>query len=149
MAGIDVMHIPYTGGAAPTKALLTGDVAYQFTDPPIVLPHITSVKLRAIAVTSARRTALFPDLPAVAEAGLRGYEATSWNGIVAPAATPAAIVARLNSEIDKILVAPDMRAKLADLGYEPVGGTPERFGDHIAREEAKWGKVVKAANMKP
>jgi len=149
MAGINVVHIPYTGGAASTTAQLAGDVAYQFTDPPAVLQFIKVGRLRAIAVTSAKRSALFPDLPTVAEAGLPGYEATSWNGVVVPAATPAPIVARLNSEINKILAAPDMRAKLADLGYEPIGGTPEEFAAYITREEAKWGKVVKASNLKP
>jgi tripartite-type tricarboxylate transporter receptor subunit TctC len=149
MAGINVVHVPYGGGAASTTAMLAGDVAYQFTDPPAVLPFIKAGKLKAIAVTSAKRSALFPDLPTVAEAGLPGYEATSWNGIVVPAATPAPIVARLNAEINKILAAPEMRAKLADLGYEPVGGTPEEFGTHMTREEAKWGKIVKASNLKP
>jgi tripartite-type tricarboxylate transporter receptor subunit TctC len=149
MAGINVVHIPYTGGAASTTAMLAGDVAYQFTDPPAVLPFVKSGRLKAIAVTSAKRSSLFPDLPTVAEAGLPGYEATSWNGIVVPAGTPAPIVARLNSEINKILAAPDMRAKLADLGYEPIGGTPEEFGAYMTREEAKWGKVVKASNLKP
>ena len=149
MAGINVVHVPYTGGAASTTAMLAGDVAYQFTDPPAVLPSVKAGKLRAIAVTSAQRSALFPDLPTVAEAGLPGYEATSWNGIVVPAATPAPVVARLNAEINKILQAPDIRAKLADLGYEPVGGTPEEFAAYIAREEAKWGKIVKASNIKP
>jgi tripartite-type tricarboxylate transporter receptor subunit TctC len=149
MAGITITHIPYGGGAAATTALLQGDVTYQFTDPPAVLPFVKSGRLRAIAVTSGKRSSLFPDLPTVAEAGLPGYEATSWNGIVVPAGTPAPIIAKLNSEINKILAAPDMRAKLADLGYEAVGGTPEQFGAHIVSEEAKWGKVVKAANMKP
>jgi tripartite-type tricarboxylate transporter receptor subunit TctC len=149
MAGIDVVHIPYTGAAASTTAMLAGDVAYQFCDPPAVLSFIKAGKLKAIAVTSPKRSSLFPDLPTVAEAGLPGYEATSWNGVVAPAATPAPIVARLNAEINRILAAPDVRAKLADLGYEPVGGTPEAFGAYMAREEAKWGKIVKAANLKP
>ena len=149
MAGINVVHVPYTGGAASTTAMLAGDVAYQLTDPPAVLPFIKSGRLKAIAVTSAKRSSLFPDLPTVAEAGLPGYEATSWNGIVVPAATPAPIVARLNAEINKILAAPDMRAKLAELGYEPVGGTPEEFSAYITREEAKWGKIVKASNLKP
>jgi len=149
MAGIDVVHIPYTGAAASTTAMLAGDVAYQFCDPPAVLSFIKAGKLKAIAVTSPKRSSLFPDLPTVAEAGLPGYEATSWNGVVAPAATPAPIVARLNAEINRILAAPDVRAKLADLGYEPVGGTPEAFGAYMAREEAKCGKIVKAANLKP
>jgi tripartite-type tricarboxylate transporter receptor subunit TctC len=149
VAGINVVHIPYTGGAASTTAMLAGDVAYQFTDPPAVLPFVKSGRLRAIAVTSSKRSNLFPDLPTVAEAGLSGYEATSWNGIVVPAGTPAPIVARLNSELNKILAAPEIRTKLADLGYEPIGGTPEEFGAHIAREEAKWGKIVKASNLKP
>jgi tripartite-type tricarboxylate transporter receptor subunit TctC len=149
VAGINVVHIPYTGGAASTTAMLAGDVAYQFTDPPAVLPFVKSGRLRAIAVTSSKRSNLFPDLPTVAEAGLSGYEATSWNGIVVPAGTPAPIVARLNSEFNKILTAPEIRTKLADLGYEPIGGTPEEFGAHIAREEAKWGKIVKASNLKP
>jgi tripartite-type tricarboxylate transporter receptor subunit TctC len=149
MAGINVVHVPYTGGAASTTAMLAGDVAYQFCDPPAVLSFVKAGRLKAIAVTSAKRSALFPDLPTVAEAALPGYEATSWNGIVVPAGTPAPIIERLNTEINKILAAPDMRAKLADLGYEPIGGTPEEFGAYMAREEAKWGKIVKASNLKP
>ena len=149
MAGISMTHVPYTGGAASTLALLTGDVAMQMTDPPIVLPHLKTGKLRAVAVTSAKRSNLFPDLPSVAEAGIPAYEAISWNGVIVPMGTPPTIIARLNSEINKIIAAPDMKAKLAELGYEPIGGSPEQFGSHIAAESEKWGRVVKAANLQP
>jgi len=149
MAGINVTHIPYGGTAASVMALTTGDIHFQLCDPAGVLPQVKAGKLRMIAVTSEKRSSLFPDVPAVAEAGLSGYDATSWNGILVRAGTPPEIIARLNSELNKILATSDMRGRLADLGYEVVGGTPEQFGAHLAREEGKWAKVVKAANIKP
>lgn len=149
MAGVQAVHVPYTGAAASTTALIAGDVTYQFTDPPAVLSLIKSGRVRALAVTSSKRSALFPDLPTLAEAGLAGYDATSWNGVLVPINTPAPIIARLNAELNKILAAADVRAKLAELGYDPVGGTPEHFGAYLTAEEAKWGKLVKAANLKP
>jgi tripartite-type tricarboxylate transporter receptor subunit TctC len=148
MAGTKITHIPYKGGAAATTGLLSGDVGLSFLDPASALPFVKSGKLRAIAVTSAKRSSTFPDLPTVAEAALPGYEVTSWNGILVPAGTPPEIVKRLNTEINRILASPEMRTKLADLGYEPVGGTPEQFAAQITKENAKWGKIVKSANMK-
>ncbi len=149
MAGVQAVHVPYTGAAASTTALIAGDVAYQFTDPPAVLSLIKSGRLRALAVTSVKRSALFPDLPTLVEAGLDGYDATSWNGILVPANTPATVIARLNAELNKILMAADVRAKLAELGYDQVGGSPEQFGAYLIAQEAKWGILVKAANLKP
>ena len=148
LAGTRITHIPYKGGAAGTMGLLSGDVSLSFLDPTGALPHVKSGKLRAIAVTSAKKSSTFPDLPTVAEAGLPGYELTSWNGILVPAGTPPDIVKRLNADINKILASAEMQAKLAEMGYEPVGGAPEEFGALIRREIAKWGPIVKAAQMK-
>jgi tripartite-type tricarboxylate transporter receptor subunit TctC len=105
-------------------------------------------KLRAIAVTSARHALAMPELPTVAEAGVPGYEVTSWNGILIPAGAPADVIKRLNGELNKIISAPDMHARMIEFGYEPVGGPPEKFGEHIRAEIAKWAPVVKAAGVR-
>lgn len=149
MAGTTILHIPYAGGAAATVGLLQGAVHLGFFDPASAMPHVKSGKLRALGVTSAKKSSAFPDLPTVSDAGLPGYDVTSWNAIFLPAGTPSNIVARLNNELNKILKTPTMRAKLAEVGYEPVGGTPEELNAHVNRETEKWGKIVKSANMKP
>lgn len=149
LAGTRVTHVPYRGGAAATNALLAGEVQLAFLDPANALQFAGSGRLRPIAVTSAKRSKTFPDLPTLAEAGVQGYELTSWNGLLVPAGTPRDIVNRLNAEVNRILATPEMQAKLAELGYEPVGGTPEAFAALIDRESAKWSKIVKSANMKP
>lgn len=99
-------------------------------------------------MTTAKRSLSFPELPTVAESGVPGYEVTSWNGMLAPAATPADILRRLNAEYNKIIADPEMRKRMIANGYEPVGGPPERFGEHIRSEIAKWAPVVKRANVK-
>ena len=149
MAGTKILNIPYAGGAAATLGLLQGDVQLGFFDPASAMPHVKSGKLRALGVTSAKKSSAFPDLLTVSDAGLPGYEVTSWNGIFLPAGTPSNIVAKLNSEFNKILKTPSMRAKFAEVGYEPVGGTPEELNALVSRETEKWGKIVKSANMKP
>ena len=104
--------------------------------------------MKAIAVTSAKRALAMPDLPTVQETGIEGYDVTSWNGMLAPAATPADIIRRLNSEFNRIISTPEMRKRMIDNGYEPVGGPPEKFGEFIRAEIAKWAPVVKAANIR-
>mgnify|MGYP001583962904 FL=1 len=148
MANIRMVHIPYKGGGPAAIALMSGEITVILGEPASVVPHIKSGKLRAIAVTSGRRALAMPELPTVAEAGVPGYEVTSWNGILAPAGTPADIVTRLNTEFNKIISTPAMKQKMLDNGYEPMGGAPEKFGAKIRAEIAKWAPVVKAAGVK-
>ena len=148
MANIRMVHIPYKGGGPAAIALMSGEITTILGEPASVVPHIKSGKLRAIAVTSGRRALAMPELPTVAEAGVPGYEVTSWNGILAPAATPADIITRLNTEFNKIISTPAMKQKMIDNGYEPMGGPPEKFGAKIRAEIAKWAPVVKAAGVR-
>lgn len=143
-----MVHIPYKGGGPAAIALMSGEISVILGEPASVVPHIKSGKLRAIAVTSARRALALPELPTIAEAGVPGYEVTSWNGMLAPAGTPADIIARLNTEFNKIIATPAMRQKMIDNGYEPMGGPPEKFGAKIRAEIAKWAPVVKAAGVR-
>ncbi len=147
MAGVKMVHIPYKGGAAASLAVLSGETPVILGEPAGVVPHIGAGKLRAIAVTSARRSLGMPNLPTVIETGLPGYDVTSWNGVLAPAGTPPDILSRLNAEFVKAVRAPDLRDKLLVQGFEPVGSTSEEFAEHIRSESAKWGKVVKATGM--
>ena len=148
MANIRMVHVPYKGGAAAAIALMSGEITIILGEPATIVQHVKSGKLRAIAATSARRALAMPELPTVAEAGLPGYEVTSWNGMLAPAGSPADIVARLNTEFIKIIATPAMKQKMIDNGYEPVGGPPEKFGTKIHAEILKWAPVVKAAGVK-
>ena len=120
----------------------------SFLDPTGALPHSKAGKLRILAVTTAKRSRSFPDVPTIAESGYPGYELASWNGVLAPSGTPAAIVRQLNAEINKILALPEIQGRLIDVGYEPVGGAPEDFGNLIRREISKWDPIVKAAKIK-
>ncbi len=146
--GAQLVHVPYKGGGPAAIALLGAEIDLIFNDPASLVQHIKAGKLRAIASTGAKRALAMPEVPTVAEAGVPGYEVTSWNGVLAPAGVPADIVRRLNAELNKILAAPDMRPKLIEFGLEPVGGTPEQFGKHIRAEIVKWAPVVKAAGVK-
>lgn len=144
----NMVHVPYKGGGPAAIALMSGEISVILGEPASVVPHIKSGKLRAIAVTSARRALALLELPTIAEAGVPGYEVTSWNGMLAPAGTPADIIARLNTEFNKIIATPAMRQKMIDNGYEPMGGPPEKFGAKIHSEILKWAPVVKAAGVK-
>jgi len=146
--GATLVHVPYKGGGPAAIALLGGEIDLIFNDPASLVQHIKGGKLRAIASTGAKRALAMPDVPTVAEAGVPGYEVTSWNGVLAPAGVPADIVKRLNVELNRIIAAPDVRPKLIEFGLEPVGGTPEQFGKHISAEIVKWAPVVKAAGVK-
>jgi tripartite-type tricarboxylate transporter receptor subunit TctC len=147
MAGIKLQHVPYKGGAPATNAILSGEIDLIFGEPAPLLPHVRSGKLRAIAVTSAKRSPSVPDLPTIAEVAVPGYEVTSWNGFLAPAGTPDAAIKRLNASFNKVLADPAMRERLIQMGYEPVGGAPELFSKHIAEETKKWGPVIKASGL--
>ncbi len=148
MAGVNMVHVPYKGSAPAVADLLGGQVSCMFDNMPSSLPHVKAGKLRGIAVTSARRSPATPDLPTIAEAGLPGYEASSWFGILAPAGTPREIVTKLNQTIVASLQTPEMRERLSSQGAEPVGDTPEEFAAYIKSEIAKWAKVVKASGAK-
>jgi tripartite-type tricarboxylate transporter receptor subunit TctC len=147
-----MLHIPYRGTAPSVTDLIAGQVDATFTGAPAVLPHVRSGRLRALAVSSPQRIAALPDVPTVAESGVpgtSGFEADQWYGVVAPAGTPAAVVARLNAEINKALALPDVAQQLATEGAVPMPGTPAAFGALIAREQPRWAEVVKAGNVKP
>ncbi len=146
--GSQIIHVPYKGGGPAAVALLSGEVGMIFGEPASMIGFLKAGKLRALAVTSGKRALSLPELPTMAEAGVVGYDVTSWNGILAPAGTPREIIGRLNTELNKIIAAPAMRDRMIGLGYEPVGGTPEDFAKFIQSELAKWAPVVKAANVR-
>ncbi|GKS74800.1 tripartite tricarboxylate transporter substrate binding protein [Acidovorax sp. SUPP950] len=143
MAKVDMQHVPYKGSAPAVTDLLGNQIGIMFDNMPSAIQHVRSGKLRPIAVTTAKRSPELPDVPTIAEAGVPGYEATSWFGMFAPAGTPAPIVAQLNKALVKVLSQPETKKKLADQGAEPVSETPEQFAAFIQAESAKWGKVVK------
>ncbi|GKS87944.1 tripartite tricarboxylate transporter substrate binding protein [Acidovorax sp. SUPP2539] len=143
MAKVDMQHVPYKGSAPAVTDLLGNQIGIMFDNMPSAIQHVRSGKLRPIAVTTAKRSPELPDVPTIAEAGVPGYEATSWFGMFAPAGTPAPIVSQLNKALVKVLSQPETKKKLADQGAEPVSETPEQFAAFIQSESAKWGKVVK------
>jgi tripartite-type tricarboxylate transporter receptor subunit TctC len=147
MTGISVTHIPYKGSAPAVIDVIGGQVDFVIAPMPVVLQHVKGGKLRALAVSTARRAVALPEVPTIAESGFPGYEATNSVGVLAPAGTPREIVAKLNAEIVRVLNLPEVRERLLGLGAEPVGNTPEQFGEYIRVEIAKWGKVVKQTGM--
>jgi len=147
-AGIFMAHIPYRGTAPSVTDLISGQVDATFTGSPAVLPHIRSGRLRALAVSSPQRIAALPEVPTVAESGYPGFEADQWYGLVAPAGTPPAVVARLNAEINKALALPEVAQQLAAEGAVPMPGPPQAFGELIAREIPRWREVIRAGNVK-
>lgn len=148
MTGIDMQHIPYKGRASAIPDLLGGRVTMMFDNMPSSLPLVREGKLRAIGVTSAKRSAAAPDIPTLAEAGLPGFDAVSWFAMFAPANTPAPVVNKLQAEISKILKSPDISKKLLDLGLDPSGSTPAELAAYQKSEIAKWSKVVKDSGAK-
>ena len=148
MAGVDMTHVPYKGSAPALTDLMGGQVQIMFDNLPSSLAFIKSGKLRAIAVTSMARAPALPNVPTINESGLSGFEASSWFGVLAPAGTPAAIVARINAEVNKWLQSADAREKLLAQGAEAAGGSPEQFAAFIRSESEKWAKVVKASGAK-
>ncbi len=146
--GVFMPHIPYRGAAPAISDVLGGQVETIFTGSPALIAHIRSGRLRALAVSSDKRMAQLPDVPTVAESGYPGFEADQWYGVVAPAGTPAAIVAFYNAEINKALNSPEMERALATEGAIPTPTTPQAFGALIAKEIPRWAKVIKAGNVK-
>lgn len=148
LSAIHVVHIPYNGAPPAAQSLAAGDTQMLFSVPSVVMPFIRSGKVKALAVTGATRFALLPELPTVAEAGLSKFESLSWNGVMVPAGTPAAIVVRLNREIDAILALPDVKARLNSAGLEPVGGSPDQFRKLMAAEAVKWSDIIRKTGAK-
>jgi len=147
-AKFPMLHIPYRGTGPSVSDLMGGQVDATFTGSPVVLPHVRSGQLRALAVSSVKRLPSLPDVPTVAECGFPGFDADQWYGVVAPAGTPAAVVARLNAEINKALQTPQVAQQLDGEGAVPVPGSPQAFGELIAREIPRWAKVVRAGNVR-
>jgi tripartite-type tricarboxylate transporter receptor subunit TctC len=148
MAGVDMVHIPYKGGAPAMVDLLAGQISMTFGDIPTALPHIRAGKLRSLAVTGAKRSPLLPDVPTIAEQGLAGFDVTAWFGVFTTAGTPRPVVNQLNAEIVRILSLPEVRDKLIGIGMEPVTNSPDEFAAYVQSEIAKWARVVKASGAK-
>jgi tripartite-type tricarboxylate transporter receptor subunit TctC len=141
-------HVPYKGSGQAIVDLLAGTVDVNFESPPNVLPHLQSGKLKALAITSARRSPLLPDVPTLAEAGVPNAEMLQWFAVLAPAGLPQPILGRLNSELNSILSQPDVVDKIASQGGEIIGGTPKAFVDFLPRDAAAWAQLVKEADIR-
>jgi tripartite-type tricarboxylate transporter receptor subunit TctC len=146
--GAKLLHVPYKGSGPLTTDLLGGQVTMSFDTLTPVLPHIKSGKLRALAVSTARRSSVLPDVPTLAEAGLKGFDIGTWFGVLAPAGTPEPLVTRLNAEIAKIVKSPDFQQKMQGIGAEPMASTPQEFAKRIQDETVKFAKLVKDGNVK-
>ena len=147
MAKVEMTHIPYKGSGPAITDLVGGQIPFAFESMIPVLPHVKSGRLRALAVSSAQRSPVMPDVPTVAESGVPGFESIAWYGVVAPAGTSKEIIAKLNAEMVRIANLPDIKQRLIEMGSPPVAGTPEQFGNLIKSEIPKWGKVVKQAHV--
>ncbi len=148
MAGVDVVHVPYKGSAPALTDMLAGNVTMMFETIPFAITQVKSGKLRALAVTSARRQPLMPEIPTLAESGLAGFDTVAWYGLIAPAATPREIVMKLNAEAIKGANSKEFRDRMEPLGFEIVTGTPERMVDMLRADAARWAPVIKAANVR-
>ena len=146
-AGVDLLHVPYKGVGPALTDVLAGHISLMASSPISSQPHVKAGRLRGLAVTGRARSPALPEVPTMIESGLANFESTTWFGILAPAGTPAAIVSRLNSEINNLLRQPEVRAQVGRLGADPAGNTPEEFAAHIKAEIAKWAKVIKAAKI--
>ncbi len=148
-AGIQLTHVPYKGSSQMIPDLIAGQISLAFDQITTAKPHVVAGKLRALAISTAQRSALMPGMPTIAESGVPKYESISWNGFVAPGATPRAVIERLQSEINKLIKSPDMTERLAAIGGESVGGTPEQFAALIKSESARWGRLIDQLGIKP
>ena len=149
MAGVQMQHVPYKGTALAATDIKSGQIAMMIDNIVSAMPLIKSGVQKPLAVTSAKRSEVLPDLPTLADSGVPGYESVAYFGVFAPAGTPATIVTRLNAELAKIVRTPDVKAKLLELGSDPVGSTPQEFARVIRAEREKWAKVIQEANVKP
>ena len=149
LAGVDVAHIPYKGSTAAHPDLIAGRVALMFDTVAAIAPQVKAGSVRGLAVTTAKRSAVFPELPTMQEAGIAGYDTSTWGGLLAPAGTPKDVIAKLNAEVVKALAAPDVREALAKAGIEPAGGSAAQFDEFIRAEMTRWAKVAQAAGVQP
>ena len=148
MAGLKMIHVPYKGGAPAVSAVAGNEVVFTVAGLPGVLPHLMAKRVKVLGVTTAKRSPMLPDTPTLDEAGVKGIDVGIWLGLFAPVGTPAAIVARLNTEINKVLALPDVREKIANGGATAVGGTSEECGQFVRADYARWGKIAKESNIK-
>ncbi len=148
LAKIDMLHVPYKGSGPAVADLLGGQVNYMFDSITSARPHIESGKLRALGVTTAKRSSALPNVPTLAEAGLPGYEVSPWFAVFMPAATPKPVIARLNAALLDAMKQPDVRARFETIGAEPVGSTPDELAAHLARESARWSKLIAERGIK-
>ena len=148
MAGTKLVHVPYKGGGPAMIALVAGEVQIVFATAASAIPQIKANRIRGIAVTTAKRSALLPDMPSISEAGLPGFDANNWYGIVVPVKTPRAIVNRINADVNKILAMPEIKTLLFNQGLDVAGGTPEKFAAYMKSERTKWAKVIKESGAK-
>ena len=148
MSGTDIVHVPYRGGAAAINDLIAGRVHLMFESLNSIAPHAKSGTVRPLAVSGARRSPGFPDLPTVAEAGVPGYAAPTWSGVIAPAGVPRPIIERLNAAINRAIASQIFRDRFASIGDEPAGGSPEDFAEVIRSDSAKWGDVIRRAGAR-
>jgi len=149
MTGVKMTNVTYRSTPFSLTALVSGEVSVGYPSSSAAFPHVTSAKLRGLAVTSARRSPIMPDVPTIAEAGVPGYEASPWYGLMVPARTPPEIISRLHAESVKALNRPDVKERIGATDLKPVGSTPEQFRTHIRSEIEKWGKIVKASGLRP
>jgi tripartite-type tricarboxylate transporter receptor subunit TctC len=149
MATVDLLHVPYKGTGQALTDLLAGQIDLLFAPSQAVIQHVRTGKLKALATTGARRTGTLPDVPTVAESGLPGYEAVGWFGLLAPAATPGPLVAKLSADANRVLADHDVRARMSALGADPSGNSPEEFARFIREDQAKWAKLMREAGIKP
>ena len=148
MTGTDIVHVPYKGGAMAINDLIAGHVQLMFESLNSIAPYARSGKVKALAVSGPRRSPGFPNLPTIAEAGVPGYDASTWSGVIGPAGLPRPVVDKINGAINKAIASPGFKARFGEIGDEPAGGTPEEFAETIRRDSAKWAEVVKRSGAK-
>ena len=148
MTGIDIVHVPYKGGPPAATDLIAGQIEMMFFNTPAALPYVKSGKLRALGVSTAKRSLLLPSVPTIAEAGVPGFDIDVWFGLVAPAGTPTEVIAKTHRDIVRVIAMPEVRKQLLDIGADPVGITPEEFAARIKIDSALWAKVVQAAKIR-
>ncbi len=146
-AGIDLLHVPYKSSPPAIEDVIAGRVSMMFADFTVAMPHVSAGQVRALAITRLKRSPLFPDLPTMDEAGIEGFDLDAWAGLVAPAGTPPAVVAKLNAALRPIIDGPDVQAKFKNVGFQGFSSTPGEFGDYIKVQLGKWQKMVKDANI--
>ena len=148
MTGTDIVHVPYRGGAAAIADLIAGNVQLMFESTNTIGAHVKAGRVRGLAVSGAKRSAAFPDLPTIAEAGVPGYEVTAWSGVIAPAGLPRPVLERLNGAVNAALEEPEVKERFAQIGSEGGGGTPEAFAALIRRDSAKWAEVIRRSGAR-